>query len=437
MKTGKKNLGLTLLVVLCVASLACTACSDLYHDYMGAKGLTDLNITFNANGGTGSMDKAKARKAAIVTLPENRFSKKDYSFAGWATSSSAVESIYSDGDSFTMGDTDVTLYAVWKTGYTISYNANGGTGSMSNQYVTAGSSATLQANVFTRSGYYFAGWATSASSTYVSYKDKDRITPTRSMTLYAVWQTLDVPMISVWGGTTTLNGTSVTLTGFSIGKTEITQAQYSAVIGSIPGWCSSSYGLGNDYPVYGVSWYGAIVFCNKLSVLKGKTPVYSLSGSTDPDTWGAVPSTANGSWDAVTMNVSANGYRLPTEAEWEYAAKGGILSSGYAYSGSDTLEAVGWYEANGNGMTHPVADKDANELGIYDMSGNVSEYCWDWQSLLYPSSSTNPTGETSGDHRVCRGGSWYNSAVVCAVTYRSYIEAYSTYYSVGFRVVCR
>ncbi|MDR1863970.1 MAG: formylglycine-generating enzyme family protein, partial [Bacteroidales bacterium] len=133
----------------------------------------------------------------------------------------------------------------------------------------------------------------------------------------------------------------------------------------------------------------------------------------------------------------------PTEAEWEYAARGGQQTHNYDYSGSNTVGDVAWYLDNsyalGSGAdygAHPVGTKAANELGIYDMSGNVWERCSDWYGNVYPSSADNPTGASSGSYRVGRGGSWSSSAAYCRVSYRYYEAPGARYYNVGFRLAC-
>lgn len=155
---------------------------------------------------------------------------------------------------------------------------------------------------------------------------------------------------------------------FEIGKTEVTQKFYEAVMGKNPSWIK-----GVNLPVEHVSWYDAIYFCNEYSRLSGFTPVYSVNGETDVKKWNYIPHSGNAIEGEIVQINSANGYRLPTSEQWQYAAKGG---QNYDYSGSYNLDEVGWYEKNSGYMTHPVAQKKANGYGLYDMSGNVEEWVW-------------------------------------------------------------
>ena len=205
-------------------------------------------------------------------------------------------------------------------------------------------------------------------------------------------------MILVKGGTFQMGATSeqgsdvgsdekpvhtVTLSDYYIGETEVTQGLWKAVMGSNPS--DESRGIGDDLPVHDVSWNDCQDFIKKLNQKTGKH------------------------------------FRLPTEAEWEYAARGGSKSRGYKYSGSNTIGDVAWYTDNSGYKVHPVKSKSPNELGLYDMTGNVWEWCSDWYKSDYYSNSpsTNPRGPSSGSYRVLRGGSWYYYARDCRVSYRS------------------
>ncbi len=216
-------------------------------------------------------------------------------------------------------------------------------------------------------------------------------------------------MIKVQGGTFTMGATAeqgsdaydwekpthqVTLLDYYIGETEVTQELWKAVMGSNP-----SYFSGTNLPVEGVSWNDCQTFITKLNQLTGKK------------------------------------FRLPTEAEWEYAARGGQKSKGYKYAGSTTLSDVAWYGDNSSFKTHPVKQKQANELGLYDMSGNVYEWCQDWLGRYSSNAQTNPTGQSSGSDRVIRGGSWFNSASGCRVADRYNNSPGGRSGSLGFRVV--
>ena len=215
---------------------------------------------------------------------------------------------------------------------------------------------------------------------------------------------------------------SVTLSSFWIDKYEVTQEEWETVmtgnnngISATPSWFSGN----PNRPVEQVSWYAAIVFCNRKSTQEGLTPAYTINGTN------------------VSCNWSANGYRLPTEAEWEYAARGGNQSNGYTYSGSNTVGNVAWYHDNSSYRTHDVGTKAANELGIYDMSGNVWEWCWDWYWYgSYSSSpSSNPRGPYYGSNRVGRGGSWSYYDGYCRVANRDGNSPGDTGNLLGFRLV--
>lgn len=259
-----------------------------------------------------------------------------------------------------------------------------------------------------------------------------------------------VGFVSVPGGTfimgrTTGTGISdqlpthnVILSSFYIGRYEVTQAEYAQYMQPSLNW-TNDLGIGDYYPAYYVSWYAILKYCNLRSMAEGLTPVYCISSSTDPANWGAVPTSSDTTWNAAICNWTANGYRLPTEAEWEYAARGVTNIPDYLFSGSDEINAVAWYSGNNapNG-SKPVGTKDPNGVGLYDMSGNVWEWCWDWYSSSYYSSSpsNNPTGAESGEVRVSRGGSWYWGNYWCNVSRRYGWRPRNSIYYLGFRL-CR
>ncbi len=233
--------------------------------------------------------------------------------------------------------------------------------------------------------------------------------PSAAQTREAILNRLVANMVRVEGGTFTMGATpeqgsdasfdekpthQVTLSTFYIGKYEVTQAEWQAVMGANP-----SHFKGDNLPVENVSWLDCQEFIRKLNELTGKQ------------------------------------FRLPTEAEWEYAARGGNKSNRTKYAGGSNIDNVGWYKENSNKTTHPVGRKRANELGLYDMTGNVQEWCQDWYGYYSSASQTNPQGPATGWHRVLRGGWWGVRARYCRLSCNSANDPDYGSFSGGLRLV--
>ncbi len=247
------------------------------------------------------------------------------------------------------------------------------------------------------------------------------------------------------------------VSAFKMSQCEITRTQFKTVMGNDPSYTFSS---GITDPVQCVNWYHAIAFCNKLSLAEGLVPAYTVAGvNFSTLAYAAIPTEADVAWNAAVCNWSTNGYRLPTEMEWMWAAigadqdsqigamSGGVNVTGYAktfagYNGSNSLDAYAWYATNSSSKTHPAGTKLANELGLYDMSGNVWEWCWDWYSDngTYPNYAisgayTDYRGAGTGSYRVIRGGGWGRSAGNVTVAFRNGTGPYNRDSVIGFRVV--
>jgi formylglycine-generating enzyme len=373
------------------------------------------------------------------------------------------------------------------------FNSNGGS-AVQNQSLTPGNQATMPLKP-SLAGYTFDYWYEDVGLTDPYYFG-DPVNDNK--TLYAKWVSnekitqMEAKNIKWIAGGTFLMGSPaneperisdegpqhpVTLNGFFMSKFQVTQAQWETVMGRTIAQIQADatvnefnavldYGRGPNYPIYYINWYDMLVFCNKLSVMEGLSPAYSINGSTNPADWGPIPYTdhhrpaIDSDWDrvkdAVIIVPDSNGYRLPTEAQWEYACRAGTTTA--FYDGNNNASLVGdlaWYYDNNEKKTHEVGLKRPNPWGLYDMYGNVHELCWDWYDAYYypnvpvknPMGSQNsylvtgkpPNGEDGSRKnvslRVSRGGGWLTEAKNLRTAFRDLSAPHNRRYDNGFRIV--
>jgi formylglycine-generating enzyme required for sulfatase activity len=381
------------------------------HHGTGVITYSSSDVTVAAVSGAGAVTILKlgtteitAKKAADAVYA---YAEKSYTLTVIKAPGAAVTKPVTNGNQTTDSITVNTVYLTTATGQSVEYaisRASNGTG------LSAWQSGTTFTGLNLLTVYYV--YARSASNT--NYE-------TGPANVSAGIFTLD--MVQIFGGTFTMGAPEseltptakpqhqVTLSGFYMGKYQVTQEQYQTVMGSNPSHfiaaVAGESGTPGKLPVESVRWYYALEFCNKLSIMEGLSPAYRINGSTDPATWPNV-NVYPEIWNAVTVVSGSTGYRLPTEAQWEYACRAGTTT---AYNTGNTFsDSTGWYRDNSGSKTHQVGLKPANAWGLYDMHGNVVEWCWDWYGTYTAGAQTNPTGPSSGSLRILRSGNYETPA---------------------------
>ena len=370
---------------------------------------TQYSITYN-NVEDAQNDNPADYNVESETITLKELSRTGYTFGGWFKDDSFATKVT---EIATDSGGDVTLYAKWTANtYTVTFNANGGAGSMGAQTFTYGTEQALLENAFSKDGYVFAGWAKSADGNAVYQNKRNIQIEAEDMTLYAVWWKWDADEFVLVKGSE-----SNTIDNLYVCTHEVTRAEYKAITGkdSDEPFLISTDGNAENNPAI-VTWYAAIVYCNRRSLAENLAPCYRINGSTNPDDWGEVPTENNEAWNAVECDFTAGGYRLPKETEWEYAALGG---EDFTYAGSNDIDEVAWHGGNSNSgvnsFTHEIKTKKPNGFGLYDMTGNVVEWCWDfyysytdWRILRGGSCKSN---EESGKVRNRQGWKVYDDAM--------------------------
>lgn len=364
-------------------------------------------------------------------------------FKGWyennAYSGASVEKILSGSTG------NKKFYAKWELiQYKIEYDVKGGklpAGTSNPTIYTVGQSIKMPSP--TKKDLIFAGWYDKDGKGWRKVEAATLGDNVGNKKLFARWVNLKTVETGAFKRTDE-NGTeqTITVSTFHISDHEVTQKEFKAVMGDNP-----SFFKGNALPVENINWYQAIAYCNKLSIKEGLEPVYYIEGM-DKKRWedlkfSDIPTDIDNTWEFIVMNRTRSGYRLPTEAEWEFAASGGKQTNNYDFAGSSNLDDVAWHKGNSAEKTHEVKGKTPNELGLYDMSGNVIEWCWDRFAIDNYSAAgtcTDPTGPLYGgiqNMRIIRGGSYFNSDVKYFKP-NSHVatKVITTEENLGFRVVC-
>ncbi len=356
-------------------------------------------------------------------------------YYGFSVKTISQETLIEDGSSLVKIYYDRNLY-------TVTFNANGGnllTDSI--QYVKYEGTAEQP----TLEGTSLYGWyKTNNITEMINSIPFDFSTPiTQDTNLFAKWDFIYVKG-AVINGTIKASGYTeseifkegaiVSIPNFYMCDHEVTQAEYKAIMGTWPDESMANEemkGVGDNVPAYYVSWFDALVYCNERSIQEGLTPCYTINESTNPEAWGDVPASETHpnftTWFNATCDFQANGYRLPTSAEWEYAARGGNELKGfqYQYAGSNSIDMVAWYLGNSDSTTYEVKTKQPNELGLYDMSGNV----WEWSWNFYFNTNTNTY------YRFTHGSAWDRNDESNFLSYHGRSPASLRGNAIGFRLV--
>jgi formylglycine-generating enzyme len=394
-----------------------------------------------ANGETVSVSVASPSGFAITGSPQTAVVYK-------APTAVAFTTLTANGTSGTVTTTALTL----------TFDVDPATLATSDITVTGATKGALSGTGLTRSLTISAITVTNGDSVTVTLTNPAGFTfspATKNVVINTMIRMATVPAGSYQRDGSSLNISTITQP-FRMSQHEITRAQFLAIMGTDPS--NSAYSSGTTDPVQMVNWYHAIAFCNKLSIAEGLTPVYAVTGvDFSTLTYAGIPLSTNDSWNNATATWTDNGYRLPTEMEWMWAAMGatgsGVNTTDFykAFAGSTGTNAIGdfavfGYNGSETGRTttersNPVGSKTsgANELNLFDMSGNVLEWCWDWYGD-YPAGTVESTsvvgrGATSGTVRVMRGGSWGPGALYCTVAYRDSVTPHNEDKEIGFRVV--
>ena len=382
----------------------------------------NFTVTFETNGGS---EVNSVSSYIVKESPET--TKANKSLSGWYLDSECKDE---NKVTFPFYPTeDVTLFAKWVSEmYTITYDSNRATGGTvpKTVQVEKGSSFVISANTgnLTKTGYAFTKWSTSTDGeSGQTYAPGDSLIPSKNMTLYAQWGKDYAAMVTVPGGSFYLDVPNktrpkITLSSFQIAQYELTYELWLEVYrwaidnGYNVGSAKKGYAANDAYkdfvPATLISWNKACVWLNAYSEYKGLEPVYYRGNIV----WKDYTSTSG----SFSWNQTKNGYRLPTECEWEFAAGGGSEEEHdkYIYAGSNTIDDVAWYSRNSGNEAHKVGTRKANKLGLYDMSGNVKEWCFDYSADWGTGELTNPV-HWNGSNKIKRGGS---------LAYTSYSKIY-------------